>query len=74
MKILQIIINIKKKNNNLIENFFIMDKLIPAKQKFNDIIKKNKNELKLNNNKNAKDGDKNKKDFEDYLDSQDNSE
>ena len=64
----------KKKNNNLIENFFIMDKLIPAKQKFNDIIKKNKNELKLNNNKNAKDGDKNKKDFEDYLDSQDNSE
>jgi hypothetical protein len=63
-----------KKNNNLIENFFIMDKLIPAKQKFNDIIKKNKDELRLNNEDNKNKGEKNKKNFEDYLDSQDNSE
>lgn len=63
-----------KKNNNLIENFFIMDKLIPVKQKFNDIIKKNKDELRQNNEDNKNKGEKNKKDFEDYLDSQDNSE
>lgn len=63
-----------KNNNNLIENFFIMDKLIPAKQKLNDIIKKNKDELRQNNENNKNKGEKNKKDFEDYLDSQDNSE
>ena len=51
-----------------------MDKLIPAKQKLNDIIKKNKDELRQNNENNKNKGEKNKKDFEDYLDSQDNSE
>lgn len=63
-----------KNKNNLIEDFFIMDKLIPVKQKLSDIIKKNKNELRQNNEDNKNKGEKNKKDFEDYLDSQDNSE
>tara|TARA_B100001540_G_scaffold317732_1_gene352470 strand:+ start:20023 stop:21828 length:1806 start_codon:yes stop_codon:yes gene_type:complete len=63
-----------KNNNNLIENFFIMDKLMPVKQKLNDIIKKNNDELRLNNENNKNKGEKNKKNFEDYLDSQDNSE
>ena len=62
------------KKNNLIENFFIMDKLILAKQNLNDIIKKNKDELRQNNEYNKNKGEKNKKNFEDYLDSQDNNE